>query len=173
MPGRKTVSQASAPQTTTPTGSSEESWLKRSAACIAALAVALLAAGAPMASAATSAASTKPKFKVYRVKTTVAVIPLATEGREVSMTIEGTLSSAKPACTRNMEVSGYYTNGGQQRNYGPAKSDPAGHWSATLSHVSPTSERDVVVRITARRASARVICGTGFHFEELHFPMTF
>jgi hypothetical protein len=144
----------------------------------ATLALALLALGLTAVGFAgpASAFPTHPRFKQYHVKTTVAVVPLATEGREVSMTIEGTLSSAKPACARNMEVSGSYNSvgSGQFRNFGPVKSEAAGHWSAGLTHVAPATERELTVRIQKRRVGPRVLCGTGPNiYEELHYKLTF
>jgi hypothetical protein len=150
--------------------------MKLKAALAGVIALALLAAGWSLI-ATTSPASAEPKVKTYDVKGTVAVVPLAEEGNLVSMTIEGTLSSTKPACTRDMQIAGSYTyastDDAQRRNFGPVTTDANGHWSAVLTHVSPTAERVVSLYITRKALSAHAVCGRGFAAEEHHYTLTF
>jgi hypothetical protein len=150
--------------------------INRKVVLVGVIALALSAAGGSLI-APTSSATTKPKAKTYNIKSTIAVVPLATEGNLVSMTVEGTLSSATPACTRNMEIGGSYTyantSDAQRRNFGPVRSDAEGHWSAILSHVSPPAEREVSLYITRKWLSAHAVCGRGFAAEEHRYTLTF
>lgn len=133
----------------------------------------ILVGAAPLAGLAQGAA---PKFKALHIGTSATVTLQPPEVREVTGTIEGTLTSSKVACTRNIQIYGSYETVGMggRRNF-TAVSDAEGHWSAQLTHVYPVvTERLFTLDFSKKAIGKGMVCGTGpLPVERLQFSTTF